>query len=116
MYIEQVDFVIWYFIGFYVGDYGGIDIVVCIVNVDVYLIVVFVNVDCYYVFVFIGLNIVNDGIFYQWLDKQVWDYVVDVVVNIVDDCQFVVELCLFNSDIIFDLIQFLFDINLFIVF
>lgn len=58
----------------------------------------------------------NDGIFHQRLDKQAQDHAADVVVNIIDDRQLVAESRLFNGDIIFDLIQLSFDINLLIVF
>lgn len=116
MHIEQADFVTRHLIGFHAGDHGGIDTVARIANADAYPIAALVNADRHHAFAFTGLNTVNDGIFHQRLDKQARDHAADVVVNIVDDRQLVAESRLFNSDIIFDLIQLSFDINLLIVF
>ncbi len=116
MHIEQADFVTRHLIGFHAGDHGGIDTVARIANADAYPISALVNADRHHAFAFTGLNTVNDGIFHQRLDKQARDHAADVVVNIVDDRQLVAESRLFNSDIIFDLIQLSFDINLLIVF
>ena len=116
MNVEQADFVTWHFIGFHAGDHGGIDAVAGVANADANPIAALVNADRHHAFAFTGLNTVNDGIFHQRLDKQARDHAADVVVNIIDDRPLVAESRLFNGDIILDLIQLSFDINLLIVF
>lgn len=116
MNIEQANFISRHFVGFHAGDHGGIDAITGIANANAYPITALIDADRHHAFAFTGLNAVNDGVLHQRLDKQARDHAANVVVNIVDDRQLVAESCLFNGDVIFDLIKLSFDINLLIVF
>ena len=116
MNVKQADFISRHFVGFHASDHGGIDAVAGVANADANPIAALVNADRHHPLTFTGLDTMDDGILHQRLDKQARDHAADVVVNIIDDRQLVAESRLFNSDIIFDLIQLSFDINLLIVF
>ena len=58
----------------------------------------------------------NDGIFYQGLNQQAGNDAAHLFVNVINNRQLVAKTGLFNGDIVFDLIELFFDINLLIVF
>ena len=116
MNVKQADFISRHFVGFHASDHGGIDAVAGVANADANPIAALIDADRHHPFPFTRLNAVHNGIFHQGLDKQARDHAADVVVNIIDDRQFVAESGLFNGDVIFDLIQLSFDIDLLIVF
>ena len=62
------------------------------------------------------LNTVNNGVFHQRLDQQAWDHAVDLFINIVNDRQLIAKARLLDGDVIFDLIQLFFDVDLLVVF
>ena len=114
--IQQANFIARHFIRFDPLNHLWIDAVPGIPHRNAYPIAALVNADRHHPLAFTGLDTMDDGILHQRLDKQARDHAADVVVNIVDDRQLVAESRLFNSDIIFDLIQLSFDIDLLIVF
>jgi hypothetical protein len=67
-------------------------------------------------FAFTGLNTVNNRVFDQRLDKQAWDHAVDLFINIVNDRELVAKARLLNRDVVFDLIQLFFDVDLLVIF
>ena len=83
---------------------------------DSHTVAAFGDADGHYAFSFTGLNAVDDCILYQRLNKQAGNVAVHLFINIINDGQLVAKTSLLNGDVVLDLIQFLFDVNLLIIF
>jgi hypothetical protein len=66
-------------------------------------------------FTFTRLNAVNNRVFHQRLDQQAWDHTVDLFIDIVNHRELVTKTGLLNRDIVLDLIQLFFDVDLLII-
>ena len=83
---------------------------------DTHAVTAFRHANRYHAFAFTRLNTVNNGVFHQRLDQQAWDHAVDLFINIVNDRQLIAKASLLDGDVILDLIQLFFDVDLLVVF
>ena len=83
---------------------------------DAHAVTAFRHANRYYAFAFTRLNTVNNGVFHQRLDQQAWDHAVDLFINIVNDRELVTKARLLNRDVVFNLIQLFFDVDLLVIF
>ena len=114
--VEQADLITRHFIRLYPRDHGRIDTIPGIANANPHPITTLVDAEGDDAFAFARLDPVDNGIFHQRLNQQARYHAADLIVDVVDDGQLVAEARLFDGNIILDLVQLSFDINLFVVF
>ena len=116
MHIQQADFITRHFVRFDSLNDFRVNAVSGISHCNPNPITALCNADGDNAFPFTGLNTVHNGIFYQRLNQQTWNAAIYLFINIVDNGQFVAKTGLLNGDIVFNLVQLFFDIDLLIVF
>ncbi|MNT16047.1 hypothetical protein D3C72_1511340 [compost metagenome] len=115
MNIQQANFIAGHFVRFHARNHVGINAVSGISYRHAHAIATFRHANRNYAFAFAWLNTVDDRVFNQRLNQQAWDDAVHLFVDIVDDRQLIAKTCLFDRDVVFDLIQLFFDVDLLVV-
>ncbi len=116
MHIQQTNFIARHFIGFDPFNHFWIDTVAGIPHSNTNPIAALCNADGNHAFPFAGLNPMDDSVFYQRLNQQAGNITAYLFIDIINNREFVAKTCLFDGDVIFDLIQLFFDVDLLIVF
>ncbi len=69
----------------------------------------------HHAFAFARLDAVDNGIFHQRLDQQARDHAVYLFINVVDDGELVAKPRLLDGDVILNLVELFFDVDLLII-
>ena len=116
VHIQQTNFIARHFIGFDPFNHFWIDAVARIPHGNPYPITALRNADGDHPFSFAGLNPMDDSVLYQRLNQQAGNLTAYLFIDIINNRQLVAKTGLFNRDVILDLIQLFFDVDLLIVF
>lgn len=114
--IQQANFIARHFVRFDPLNHLWIDAVPGISHRNAYPITALCNADGDNAFTFARLDTVDNGVFHQRLDQQAGNAAIHLFINIIDNRQLVAKAGLLNGNIVFNLIQLFFDIDLLIVF
>ncbi|MNE31564.1 hypothetical protein D3C80_1251400 [compost metagenome] len=116
MNIQQANFIARHFVRFHARNHVRIDTVSGIAYRHAHAIATFRHANCHHAFAFAWLDAVDDSVLNQGLNQQAWDDAVNLFVDIVDNRQLIAKTRLLDRDVVFNLIQLFFDINLLVVF
>ena len=116
VHVQQADFISRHLVRLHPLNDFWINSVAGIAHGNTYAVAAFGDADGDDAFAFTRLNAVNNRVLDQRLDKQAWDHAVDLFINIVNDRQLIAKASLLDGDVILDLIQLFFDVDLLIVF
>lgn len=115
MNVNQPDFIDRHLVGIQLFDNVWVDAVAGIPHRDAHPAAALRNANRHHAFAAARLDAMHNSVLHQRLNKQAGDAAVHFVVDIVNHGQLVAKARLLNRDVILNLVQLFFDINLLVV-